>query len=68
MKQENDIVGLFVVFALVLILGLFGWTSERDYEYQKEIANLRQELKVAETECTPPIDLSMPVDLESIQL
>lgn len=68
MKQENDIVGLFVVLALVLILGLFGWISERDYEYQREIAELHQVLLAAESECGPTIELSMPVDLGSIRL
>lgn len=67
MKQENDIVGLFVVLALVLILGLFGWISERDYEYQKEIAELHQALAAVDSECGSSFELSMPVDWEFIE-
>lgn len=67
-KNKPGPISYFVVIALVAIAGLFGWISERDYEYQKEIAELHQALKVAESECAPPFELSMPVELGKVQI
>lgn len=63
----NKSFSYFVVFSLVAIIGLFGWISERDYEYQKEIAELHQALAAADSECGSSFELSMPVDWEVIE-
>lgn len=71
-NNEPGLASYLVVAALVAIVGLFGWISERDYEYQQEIAGLRHALNQTYTaidaECAPTIELSMPVELGSIQL
>ena len=63
----NKSFSYFVVFSLVAIIGLFGWISERDYEYQKEIAELHQALAAVDSECGSSFELSMPVDWEFIE-
>lgn len=64
----NKSFSYFVVFSLVAIIGLFGWISERDYEYQQEINSLNQALLATESECSPVMEMSMPVDLEYVQI
>ena len=71
-KHNNNKPGpasYFVVFAIVTILGLFGWVSERDYKHQQEVAQLRQALLVAasESECAT-VEFDLPFDPEYIQL
>lgn len=64
----NKSFSYFVVFSLVAIIGLFGWISERDYEYQQEVGRLNQALLAAQTECGPTMEISMPVSLEPVQI
>ena len=54
---------LITVFA---IFCFFGWMQERD-ERAREVSELHQTLAAVEAECVT-IELSMPIDLGSIQL
>ena len=52
------------IFVTVLaIFCFFGWMQERD-----EVNELHQTLAALDAECAPVIELSMPVELGSIQL
>ena len=70
-KHETDKPGpfsYFVVAALVAIAAIFGWTGNRDYEYQQEVGRLHQALLAAQSECGPTMEMSMPVDLDRVQI
>lgn len=56
------------IFITVLaIFFLFSWMQERN-ERAKEVSELHQTLAALDAECTPVIELSMPVDMGLIQL
>lgn len=55
-----------IIVSIFAIFCFFGWMQERD-ERAKEVAELHQTLAAVEAECVT-IELSMPVDLGSIQL
>lgn len=55
-----------ILTGILAIFFLFSWMQERD-ERAKEVAELHQTLAAVEAECVT-IELSMPVDLGSIQL
>lgn len=52
---------------IIALFCFFGWMQERD-ERAQEVAELHQTLAAVEAECTPVIELSMPVDMGAIQL
>lgn len=55
-----------ILVTIAAIFCFFGWMQERD-ERAKEVSELRQTLAAVEAECVT-IELSMPVDMGSIQL
>lgn len=52
-----------IIITIAAIFCFFGWMQERD-----ERNELQQTLAALDAECGPTIELSMPVDLGSIQL
>jgi hypothetical protein len=57
---------LQIPITILAIFCFFGWMQERD-ERAQEVAELHQTLAAVEAECIT-IELSMPVDMGTIQL
>lgn len=55
-----------IIVTIFALFCFFGWMQERD-ERAQEVAELHQTLAAVEAECVT-IELSMPVDMGSIQL
>ncbi|SEN72672.1 hypothetical protein SAMN05216404_106202 [Nitrosospira multiformis] len=55
-----------ILITVVAIFSLFSWMQERD-ERAQEVSELHQTLAAAKAECSPIIDLSMPIDWEWIE-
>jgi len=60
-------VAIQIVTTVLALFFLFSWTQERDARAQ-EVFELHQTLAALDSECGPVIELSMPVEWESIQL
>jgi hypothetical protein len=58
---------LQIPITIAAIFCFFGWMQERD-ERAREVTELHQTLAALDAECTPIIELSMPVDMGTIQL